>query len=203
MIGAVENAIVGQLRAAGEAGVLGYEYRTLETFPDEFDAYLSENGKLRVPAAWAVFLGLVDGRDEGDLSGWSGRARFALVVAAQNMRNEQDTRHGDGAQPGSYQLTVDAIRVLSRNWLEPDVELEEPVTVRGARLVAISPEMKRQGLSLVAIDLECRLPFGEFAEEQGAFETLHVDWDVPALGNVAAPLPAANPDAEDLIEVPQ
>lgn len=200
MIAATELAMIEVLRAAGEAGgPLVYTYATLDTYPDEFDTYLKRKGTLRTPAAWAVFLGFTEGTDDGDDAGWSGKARFALIVAAQNLRNEEDTRHGDGAKPGSYQLAIDAIRLLSRNDL--GLDLVEPLTVRSARLVANSRQMQEQGLSLIAIELECRLPLGAFIDEAGEFNALHVDWDVPPFGNVALPLPAANPDAEDLIEV--
>lgn len=35
------------------------------------------------------------------------------------------------------------------------------------------------------------------------FATFHADWDIPVLGNVAAPLPAAENDAEDTVTLPQ
>jgi phage gp37-like protein len=209
MIGTTELAIVDVLRQAGgsSGGALGYDYRSFDTFPDEFDEYLRDNSHLKLPACWAVFLGLVDGEDFGSDLGWQGRARFALVVAAKNLRNEEDTRHGDGATPGSYQLAIDAIRLLSRNDLSGydagQLELVEPITVRSARLVGRTPTIKQLGLSLIAIELECVLPTGAFTGDADDFLSLHVDWDVPPIGNVAAPLPAANPDAEDLIEVPQ
>lgn len=202
MIAAIENAILAQLQAAGEnGGPLGYAYRTLATYPDEFAQYLRDNSNLRTPAAWAVFLGLPSGIDAGTDAGWAGVARFALVVAAQDLRNDQDTRHGSGSQPGSYQLMIDAIRLLSQNDLGLDVE--KALSVRSARLVTRTEEMKRQRLSLIAIELECTVPFGSFDEDHGPFDTLHVDWDVPPFGIGAPPLPADNPDAEDLIEVPQ
>ncbi len=206
MIGAVENALVQVLESAGDQDVLGYRYRTLDSYPDDFDAYLKEKGQLRTPAAWAVFLGLDQGSDNKDGSGWNGRGRFALVVAAQNLRNETATRQGGpdrASEPGSYQLAIDATRLLSRNALEP-LDLVSPVEVNGMRLVARTKEMRDQLLSLMAIDLSCELAFGNFTDgEMGDFAQMHVDWDVPELGNVEPPLPAANPDAEDLIEVPQ
>lgn len=209
MIGTVELAIVDVLRQAGgnQGGPLGYSYRSFDTFPDEFDEYLRDNPQLKLPACWAVFLGLIDGDDLGDDAGWSGRARFALVVAAQNLRNEEDSRHGDTASPGSYQLAVDAIRLLSRNDLSAFedglLEMVEPVKVRSARLVARTEAMKKQRISLVAIELECVLPFGAFGDDPGDFAQLHVDWDIPPLGNVEPPLPAEVHDAEDLIPIPQ
>lgn len=202
MIAAIENAILEQLRTAGEpGGLLGYRYPTLETYPDDFAQYLRDNRNLRTPAAWAVWLGVPSGTDAGTGAGWEGVGRFALVVAAQDLRNEQETRHGSGSQPGSYQLTIDAIRLLSQNDL--GLDLVKALAVRSARLVARTEDMKRQGLSLVAIELECTIPFGSFAEEHGPFDTLHVDWDVPPFAGHASPLPADNPDAEDLMELPQ
>lgn len=205
MIAAVELALLQVLRVAGDDDRLGYRYAVLDTFPDEFEGYLTNARNLRTPAAWTTFLGMADGADALDEMGWNGTARFALVVAASNLRNEQDSRHGDGAVPGSYQLAIDAVRLISRNPLDP-LQLIAPITVKGLRLVNRSAQMVKQQLSLIAIELECRLPFGSFAPaegELGQFKLFHVDWDVPPHGNVTTPLPAEAADAEDLIEVPQ
>lgn len=201
MIAATEKALVQQLLDAGAAGVLGYEYRTHDTFPDQFEEYLRTNPNLRTPACWATFLGIVEGVDDGDDRGFTARARFALVVAAENKRNEEDSRHGDGATPGSYQLMVDAIRILSRSMLTPELDLMEPVRIRSARPIARTEQMKRQGLSMQAIELELAVPLNVFAEDPVDLDTLHVDWDIPAFGNVEPPLPAADPDAADTMEL--
>jgi len=201
MIAATELAIVQVLLDAAEEGVLGYQYHTHGTFPDQFEEYLRTARNFRVPGAWAVFLGIVEGVDDGDSLGFNARARFALVVAGANLRNEQATRHGDDAVPGSYQLMVDAIRVLSRSMLDPALDLMEPVRIRSARPVARTEQMKRQNLSMMAIELELVLPLSVFAEDPVDLRTLHVDWDIPAFGNVAPPLPAADPDAADEIEL--
>jgi phage gp37-like protein len=201
MIAAVEKALVDEVLAFADTGVLGYQYSAHDTFPDEFEEYLRTQKNLRTPAIWATFLGLVDGFDDGDGLGLQARARFAVVVAAENKRNEQDSRHGDGAKPGSYQLTVDAIRILSRSMLDPELGLVEPVRVRSARPIARTDQMKRQGLSMMAIELELVVPLGSFADAADELETLHVDWDIPPFGNVAPPLPAASPDAADTIQL--
>lgn len=201
MIAAIELGILQVLKAAGESGVLGYEYVLLDTFPDEFEEYLGKARNLRTPAAWTAFLGMGKVDDSDDDAGPKATLRFALVVGSQNLRNEQETRHGDGALPGSYQLARDAVVLLSRSMLELD--LVKPVAVRGGRLVNRSAQMAKQGLSLIAIELECEAAFGGFDPgDLGDFTSFHVDWDVPAHGNVALPLPSASPDAADLIEVP-
>lgn len=201
MIAATENALVQALLDAGDDGTLGYHYLTHDTFPDQFEEYLRANAKLRLPGIWATFLGLVEGLDDGDALGFQARARFAIIVAAGNLRNEQDSRHGDGATPGSYQLMVDAIRVLSRSTLTPELDLIEPVLIRSARPIARTEQMKRQQLSMMAIEVELVLPLSTFSDEPVDLEVLHVDWDIPAFGNVAPPLPAADPDAADTIEL--
>lgn len=201
MIAATELALIRPLLDAGEEGVLGYQYHTHGTFPDQFEEYLRTAKNLRVPGVWATFLGIVEGVDDGDANGFNARARFALVVAAENLRNEQDARHGDGTVPGSYQLMVDAIRLLSRSMLDPALDLMEPVRIRSARPIARTEQMKRQNLSMMAIELELVLPLSVFADAPVDLDTLHVDWDIPAFGNVAPPLPAADPDAADTMEL--
>ncbi len=211
MIGAIENAIIDQLRARSDDGTFGYLYRTLESYPDDFDAYFAaKKGLMRAPAAWCVFLALDDCFDPGDGTGAQGTGRFALIVAAQNLRNETATRQGgpDGqAEPGSYQLAVDAARVLTGNSLydaEGISPLTRSISISGLRLVQRTKMMAENNLSLMAIELRCSFSLGKFqAGAEGQFEQLHVDWDVPPIGNVEAPLPAAEADASDDVQVPQ
>lgn len=211
MIGTIENAIIAQLKAASDNGVLGYAYRVLETYPDDFDQYFAaKKGQFRAPGAWCVFLALDDCDDADDGVGVVGTGRFALIVAAQNLRNESATRQGGpdaDAEPGSYQLAVDAARILSGNWLE-DSEGNSPliksISVAGLRLVQRTRMMAENNLSLMAIELRCSFPLGSFATGNPAdFQKMHVDWDVPPIGNVNSPLPAAEADARDDIAVPQ
>lgn len=201
MIAAIELALVGEMVAAGEAGTLGYRYSTSETYPDQFAEYLRDNRNLRTPACWATFLGIVSGEDHGDDIGFQARLRFAVVVAAENKRNEEDSRHGDGAKPGSYQLAIDAIRILSRNTLPAELGLVESIAIRSARAVARTEAMKKQGLSMMAIEVELVAPMGSFTEDAVDLNLLHVDWDIPVFGNVQLPLPAPNPDAADDIDL--
>ncbi len=209
MIGALENAIIGALRAQSEAGALGYQYRLLDTYPDDFDQYFADKkGLLRAPAAWCTFLALDDCQDLGDGQGVQGIGRFALILAAQNLRNEAASRHGgpDGqSEPGSYQLAEDAVRILSDNWLadDPAVRLIRPLSVAGIRLIQRTEMMAKNNLSLMAVELRCTFPLGRFTGDDEGFEQLHIDWDVPPIGNVAPPLPAARADARDDIAVLQ
>jgi hypothetical protein len=106
-------------------------------------------------------------------------------VAAQNLRNETATRHGGvgSAEPNSYQLAIDTVRLLSDN------DLGLPLVHRaitGARLVSRTAAMVKQGMSLMAIELRCTIPLDKFMTgDIGDFARMHVDWDIPPHGNVA------------------
>src|SRR3546814_7725716 len=56
MIAQVENAILARLKAAADAGVLGYKWGKLDRYPEDWDLSLTEKFK-REPAAWVVFGG--------------------------------------------------------------------------------------------------------------------------------------------------
>lgn len=188
MIAAIENAVLELLRDAGEDGRLGYEFRTLETYPEEWDQYFKEKkGQLRTPGAWAVFLGIVSMELSDDRVTY-GLARFALVLAAQNLGNETGTRHGGGGDPGSYQLGLDAIGLLAGNDLGLDIGRINP---RRLALVGRTAEMRTNKLSLIAFEWETRIPIAQLIAdgELADFETFHANWDVPPFGGIGPDLP--------------
>lgn len=187
MIAAIENAVIELLRAAGDDGRLGYRFRTRETYPDEWDAYLKDKGKLRCPGAWCVFLGIVS-MELSDDGVTYGLARFATVLAAENLRNEESSRHGGGGEPGSYQLGWDAVGLLAGNNLGLDIGIIQP---RRLALVGRTAETRKQGLSLIAFEWETRVPICELIAdgELADFETFHANWDVPPFGGIGPDLP--------------
>ncbi len=181
MIAAVELAILARLRAAGDAGVLGYKLNTLETYPENWDEYLAEKAPV-APAAWAVFAGI----DRGD--GGASRVRlpaiFGLVVMAENARaNEVFSRHGDMNVPGSYQLVEDAIGLLAKSDLGLDIDAIE---IGRVQLVRPPAAIAKRKVSMYAIELRTTLPVLERPDALGDFETFHVDWDIPPF---RAPVP--------------
>ena len=199
MIAAIENAVLQLLRQAGEQGRLGYRFVTLETYPDEWDAYLKDKVKLRCPGAWCVFLGVV-GMELSDDGVTYGLARFATVLAAESLRNEQATRHGLGNKPGSYQLGWDAIGLLAGNSL--DVADMGHIVPRRLALVGRTAETRKQGISLIAFEWEARVPIVQLVAdgELADFETFHANWDVPPFGGIGPGLPDDEPaDATDTV----
>ena len=199
MIAAIENAVIDVLRDAGADGRLGYVYRTLETYPEEWDQYFKDKkGQLVPPGAWCVFLGIVS-MELSDDGVTYGLARFALVLAAQDLGNETSTRHGSGTQPGSYQLGLDAIGLLAGNDLGLDIGRINP---RRLALVGRTPEMRTNKLSLIAFEWETRIPIAQLIAdgELASFETFHANWDVPPFGGIGPDLPDDEPaDATDTV----
>lgn len=208
-IAEVETAILARLQAAGAAGVLGYRYRTLATYPEDFDAHLKERliGQA-FPAAWVVFGGW--GRPVEEASGVQVPAVFMLVVAAENLRNEQAQRHGGAAgEVGSYQLLMDAAALLQGQRLGLDMAALEFGPCRSVRP---TEAIRQRKLSVFALELTTVLPISASAFPAPAlddFETFHADWDVrpfggidanPALPGVQLPAPATGPGRADAVD---
>lgn len=205
---AIENAILARLKAAGEADALGYRFRTLDTYPADFDVYLKEKikGDRPFPAAWVVFGGWRAPTDDGALQA---PAVFMVVVAAQNLRNEQARRHGAGeAEVGSYQLMLDVAGLIHGQRLGLDIG---PLQLGPCRSVRPTATILERQLSLYALEFTTLMPI-EVARFPAAalddFTTFNADWDVPAFGNVSTDLPApaegeGAADATDTVELPQ
>jgi phage gp37-like protein len=218
MIGAIENAMIGVPVAAGVSGVLGYRYRTHETYPADWDDYFKEKTNWNAPAIWAVFAGATSMSLVGDDILVEG-AQFGVVVAAESQRNEEATRHGFTASngdrtPGSYQLATDVVRLLAGNSLGLDIQALQP---RAFRMVRPSALMLERRASLIALQFETSFTLSPLDPDADLadFERLHLDWDVPPFGGVDGdldadgiqlPAPATGPgsaDASDTIELPQ
>lgn len=219
MIGAIENAMIRVPLDAGKNGILGYEYRTAETYPADWDEYFKEKTNWRAPAIWAVFAGATGMSLLGSGDIMVEGAQFGLVVAAESLRNEEASRHGHTAEngkltPGSYQLALDALRLLSGNPLGLDIQALQP---KALRLVRPSALMLERRASLIALQFETSFILSPLdpSADLGDFERLHLDWDLPPFGGVDGdidadgiqlPAPATGPgsaDASDTIELPQ
>lgn len=195
-IAEIENAILDRLKAAGEAGVLGYRFRTLESYPENFDLYLKEKirGDRPYPAAWVVFGGWREPVDMG--SELQAEASFGVVVAARNVRNETAQRHGAGdREVGSYQLLQDVAALIHGQHLGLDIG-----RLRLGQCQSIRPTetILKEKLSVFALEFRTQLPIEVAqmpAREIGDFSTFHADWDLP-------PLAELTPDPETGLRLP-
>lgn len=198
----IENAILARLEAAGGDAALGYRFRTLESYPEDFDARLKEVvvSDAAFPAAWVVFGGWRN--PTAETSSVQAPAVFMLVVAAQNLRNERATRHGVVAangrkEVGAYQLMMDAARLLHGQHLGLDIQ---PLQLGPCRSVRATLPKERQ-LSMFALEFSTLIPIdltGFPVREIGDFSTFNAEWDVQPFGEAALD-PA---DAADNLELP-
>lgn len=189
MIGAIENGILDLLTAAGAAGgaaLLGYSYQTLESFPDDWETYLTASTKIvKSPAAWVTFGGW------RKLEQTSARVQvegtFGLVVAAKNLRNQREQRHGGPAgEVGSFQLVEDAAKLLLGNTLGLDIEGFDIGTCQYAQLGEL---LRKKGLNMLALQLTTkwwieRSYFDPTADALDDFETFAGQWDIPPVAGV-------------------
>jgi phage gp37-like protein len=213
MIRDIENRILVTLRTTSDADVLGYKYRTLETYPEDWDTWFKEkDGATNAPAAWIGFRGwrALKSEDSGPLKV---RAAFMLIVMSENARSEEQwRRHGDPVEtniPGSYQLVLDAAAILHKN------ALGLPMTglkIGDCLLVRQREALKQRKVSMLALELFAEITGIDpltFDTDVADFARVHIDWDIPPFGGIDADpdtdiiqLPdPANADASDDIEV--
>lgn len=200
MIGSIEEAILTRIRAASDAGTLGYRVRTITSLPSEsLDDFFTRE-VIQFPAVAAVFAGCPTPEDMGRGQTWRYAPTFVLVVAAANARNERATRQGAAGEVGSYQLAHDVTRLLVGQRLGLEIDPLEPGPVRSLFTGAV----RKRPVSLYGVELRTRFVLeGLGTEELPDFATFHANWDVPPLGTVAAPLPADDTaDATDDVAVP-
>jgi phage gp37-like protein len=184
VIAAVETAILARLRAASDTGALGYRWGSLETYPADWDAYQKDKGgQITAPGAWVVFAGF--GAPDPSARTLRMPATFGLVVMGENLRNEQARRHGgpDAArEPGSYQLMLDAIGLLSHSTLGLDIDAIE---IGAVRAVASFEALRERKVSMWAIELRTTITIAQISETPDGiadFKSFHADWDFAPFG---------------------
>ncbi|MCW3835972.1 DUF1834 family protein [Sphingomonas canadensis] len=190
MIAAIELAILARLKALSDAGTLPWRWRTLATYPEDFDALLESQAEIRTPAAWVTFAGWDSSYLTGDGAMIVEGAQFGVMIADENRRpSEQHQRHGGpdpASEPGSYRLLAAAASALANQTL--GLDLVKPLLPGAVRLVRPTEAIQRRKLSMYAIQLSC--DFAMAVAEDGetdpaALETLHVNWDVPVFADPA------------------
>lgn len=207
MIGAIENAILARLKAASDADLLGYTYKTLESYPTDWDAYLSDK-TIRAPGAWVVFGGFHGGQAVS-IGNLTAVGQYGLVVMAENARNETAQRQGGpvAGEPGSYQLAEDAIALL-HGW-DPGVVGASALKATALHQVRSQAIVKQRRISMLAVSFD--VPMGFYAMLNGPlnggvagdFATFHANWDVPGHSIPAGTaLPADGlADATDIVQL--
>ncbi|MBI1407298.1 MAG: DUF1834 family protein [Caulobacter sp.] len=193
---AIENAMIARLEAASEAGILGYAIRTVDSLPADLDERLPHYVQ-QYPAAWTVFNGWRAIEEQGDGTTLV-EARYAVVVACANLRNERSQRHGAGGEVGSYQLVADVAALLSQQTF--GLPIGHLVLGDCSSLYTSSGQAERKA-SLYAVNFSSRLVLDPAAPPLiqtpaiGDFETFQVGWDLPPH--------TGTPDLSDTHTLPQ
>lgn len=204
MIAQVENAILARLKAAGDAGVLGYKWGTLDSYPEDWDLYLKEKFQ-RAPAAWVVFGGWREPEERRD-GIVEAPSSFMVVVAAESLRNNETfQRHGAPNEPGSYQLLIDIAKLLRGQTLGLGDDID-PLEIGAVRSVRPTQMIMERKLSVFALEVRTTLYIDaggtEANDDIGDFATFHANWDIQPFGNVQPPLPAdVTADATDHVQL--
>ncbi len=183
MIGAVENAVLAKLAAAGGPQGFVYDFATLEASPDDWDALFAEVSRgVRAPAAWIGFYGWDRTvREDGGLIRCEG-SRFVLIVLARSLRNGADVRQAGAAalNPGSYQLLQDVTACLVG--FEADNLSMNPLRAGKSWQINRTKALRDNKLSAFAVELVTDLWIEPRSDSADPFTHFHADWDVPPLG---------------------
>lgn len=183
MIGAIEEAMLARLTAAGDAGVLGYRFKQRESLPVDVDERLIERIKA-YPACGTVFAGWRALSSAG--SSTKVRAMVHLVLAAQNARNEKATRISPTpGEPGAYQLVMDAVALLQGQRLGLPIG---PLMLGDCASLYSGAKGQGQSISLFAVTFTTDFAIDALPplDQVGDFKLFHADWDIPPFGGVDA-----------------
>jgi phage gp37-like protein len=149
MIGAIENAMLGRLRAASQSGALGYTIPLLGSYQGDLD---TEEALARLapqlPAVLAIYAG--DRSEPMGLS-WRYHCAWSLFVVVGNLRNEPARRLGGApGEVGSYRLLADVRTLLAGQTFGLPVA---PLAIEGTRSIYQGAVHARQQISVYALDV--------------------------------------------------
>lgn len=187
MIGTIENAIIDKIKGLSDSGALGYKLRQVKTYGGEARDQKARALIKDFPALWLAF----DGADvDQETSGFDRfRARFVLLGATENLRNEKSARHGGNGDVGVYQIMTDMAGILAGH--SPDNDAIGKITIE--RIRPLSVEDERNG-RLAVYGLFFYVPFQNKRITPGVdldnpLEIIHTNWDLAPNGEVGPDLP--------------
>lgn len=200
MIGQIEQAIIDKIQNASDAGVLGYKLVKVASYGGEYSDPSVRQVIKDFPAVSVMFDGArVTKQTNGTIMI---DVRYGVFVAAKNLRSEKESRHGDGATPGSYKMVEDMIALLTNQNF--GLEIAE-LSFEEVSLVLVSKA--DQGLaSVYGISFKTSYAISTLPSDADIsllddFNKFHANWDIPPHGNVSTDLPAdSTADATDHVE---
>lgn len=197
MISQIEDGIIAHIKAAQDNGSLGYTLKKLGSYGGEFAEGLKK-AVIGFPAVLVIFGGATLVEQSGSRMKYS--ARWMIMVAAKNLRNEAKARKGSGDKVGSYQMAEDIINLIGNKRLGLDISY-----IRIEAIRSLANDLAGQDLaSVYGIELSTTFEMDNSAnpDDLDDFAILHNNWDLPPHGNVIPPLPSdETADATDHIEM--
>ena len=146
MMGEIENAMVKRLKLAnGVAGLLGYTLRSIESYGEQLRSDKVKTVANTTPAVWVTFLGAQKIAGEDDHV-W--QARFAVIAAHKNARNEAASRLGAGDEVGVYQIANDVRGLFNGHSLGLAIGGLDPQAIRLIK----SPELAQSMVNVLAVE---------------------------------------------------
>ncbi len=197
----LEDAIIARLtgKSGNGDGKLGYAL-TVGSYGGEFDSEADlESARVKFPCALVLLKEI--GRGQENSTGQKVPVTYTIFVAAQNRRGDRARRQGAAGQVGTYQIAWDIRALLKGQMLGLDEEIDP--LVPGSIISIINGTINSRSVSVYAMTLtthwyEDLAPVSD--DSLGEFLELDAAWDIPPIGNVVRPLPAADADARDLIK---
>ena len=198
---AVEDDLLATLRLAA-----GAKLRTVESLPGDWDDDTLRRMLALTPCALVAFAGGAP-RQIGEATP-SIDGQWIVYVATANASGQAARRRGDALQLGAYELLEYVVIPAVHNHTVPGVGSLALTRVENL----FSGTVERQGLAVYAATFQLPMEF-EMAIDAGAldaFETFAAQYDVPALESaaehskwLAGDYSTSNPDARDIVAVPQ
>ena len=146
MMGEIENAMIKRLKLAnGVAGLLGYTLRSIESYGEQLRSDKVKTVANTTPAVWVTFLGAQKIAGEDDHV-W--QARFAVIAAHKNARNEAASRLGAGDEVGVYQIANDVRGLFNGHSLGLAIGGLDPQAIRLIK----SPELAQSMVNVLAVE---------------------------------------------------
>lgn len=188
MIGHIETAIIDKLEDISKSGALGYKFRQIKSYGGELRDQQSRAKIRDFPAAWLAYDGSTLKSKTNAYDQFT--ARFVLLVATENLRNEKATRHGQGKDAGVYQIFQDMAGILG-GFKPTGLPTASAISVDS--IVPVSNESTQNGnIAVYAIALSLTYQNARISPDvdlTNPLEAIHTNWDLPPNGEVGPELP--------------
>lgn len=180
MIGQIENAIMAEIAKYSNAEnmPLGYKFRTIETYPDDWASFVRDELKNKNPPLALVTFGGWQPIASNDYQSQV-KAGFGIILGARNFRNQKAARHGVLGDVGSLQLVWDVAKILQGNDLGLSITGFE---IGSCQYADLDETTAKTGFSLLALQISTEFTIDKKTDDFALlndFETAFTTWDAP------------------------